>query len=177
MILVTGGCSFSECNSGFKETWPTQLEKQINPIQSYHDGLHCQGNGLISRKVIYRLSELLKTNKKEDLLVGLMWSSHLRHDFFHSNIKFQSNVDNWLHNPTGFVPVRAPVLHEHVRWSVLLPCIVQSLLIQLHLIVVPKRIFDVPVYHFGLRENYLVPFRHKMFRPHKLALRPYAISS
>ena len=103
MILVTGGCSFSECNSGFKETWPTQLEKQINPIQSYHDGLHCQGNGLISRKVIYRLSELLKTNKKEDLLVGIMWSSHLRHDFFHSDIKFESNMDNWLHNPTGFV--------------------------------------------------------------------------
>ena len=103
MILITSGCSFSECNSGFKDTWPKQLEKQIVPKASYHEGLHCQGNGLISRKLIYRVTELLKKNRAEELLVGIMWSSHLRHDFFHSNISFDSNIDNWLHNPTGFV--------------------------------------------------------------------------
>jgi hypothetical protein len=37
MILVTGGCSFSECISPWIDTWPKQLEKILKPEISFHE--------------------------------------------------------------------------------------------------------------------------------------------
>ena len=45
-------------------------------------GMASQGNGLISRKVISGLDELLKTYKKEEILVGIMWSGVSRHEYY-----------------------------------------------------------------------------------------------
>lgn len=82
MILVTGGCSFSECISPWIDTWPKQLEKILKPEISFHEGLGCQGNGMISREIIHRLSSILKTYDPQNLLVGIMWSGTNRHEFF-----------------------------------------------------------------------------------------------
>lgn len=73
-VLVTSGCSFSECISPWIETWPKHLERHIRPNHSYHEGLGCQGNDNISRQIIFRVTEILKTPHNHDLLVGIMWS-------------------------------------------------------------------------------------------------------
>jgi hypothetical protein len=103
MILVTGGCSFSECNFSRLATWPKQLENIIKPIKSYHTGLDSQGNGLISRSIIYRVSELIKKESIENILVGIMWSGPGRHDFFKSDVSYIYNTDRWVLNPTCFI--------------------------------------------------------------------------
>lgn len=68
----------------------------------------CQGNGLISRGIIYEVHEQLKTHDSDDLLVGVVWSGPDRHDFYldpnrHED-SFNENIDGWMKNPTGFIP-------------------------------------------------------------------------
>tara|TARA_R110001592_G_scaffold141305_1_gene362718 strand:+ start:213 stop:1031 length:819 start_codon:yes stop_codon:yes gene_type:complete len=82
MILVTGGCSFSEPISPWITTWPKHLENHINPTSSHHTGMGSAGNGMISRSVIHKVSQLLKENNAKDLLVGIMWSGPDRHEVF-----------------------------------------------------------------------------------------------
>ena len=101
MILVTGGCSFSDYRA---RAWPVQLTEILicDPI---YTGMSSQGNGLISRKIIYTLSELLKTTDPSELLVGIMWSGPDRHDFYTTEDPgFDTNIDNWLENPTSVIP-------------------------------------------------------------------------
>lgn len=63
-----------------------------------------QGNGLISRSIIYQVSELLKTTPSENILVGVMWSGPTRHEIFNSeNFNFSQNFDGWIENPTKFI--------------------------------------------------------------------------
>ena len=81
-IVITGGCSFSECISPWIETWPRHLERQINSDVAFHEGLGCQGNDNISRQIIHRVSETLKNYSNEDILVGIMWSGFDRKSLF-----------------------------------------------------------------------------------------------
>ena len=67
-----------------------------------------QGNGLISRSIIYGVTEALKIHAPEDILVGVMWSGSNRHDYRCFNTDELSFVQNkihngWIENPTGFV--------------------------------------------------------------------------
>ena len=97
--IVTGGCSFSTVNP-WKDTWPSHLSQAYPQYNYQHTGVSSQGNGLISRHIIYHVSELLKTHRPEELLVCVMWSGHDRHDFYMVNDPgFKTNVDNWLDNP------------------------------------------------------------------------------
>lgn len=82
MILVTGGCSFSEPISPWITTWPKHLENNLTVTSAHHTGLGCAGNGLISRSVIYKVTQLLKENNGKDILVGIMWSGPNRHEVF-----------------------------------------------------------------------------------------------
>jgi hypothetical protein len=88
-VLVTGGCSFSECISPWITTWPKHLEKMIDPKVVYHEAIGGQGNDNISREIIYRISQLLKIYQPDDILVGIMWSGPDRKSIFlnYSNIK------------------------------------------------------------------------------------------
>jgi hypothetical protein len=103
-LLITGGCSFSECVSFSQHTWPIQLSKILHPDwQHKPTGMGSQGNGLISRRIIYQVMEELKTTNPEDMLVGIMWSGPDRHDLYHTeNIYFDVH-EAWLENPTKFV--------------------------------------------------------------------------
>ena len=102
-ILVTGGCSFSECVGTWTDTWPRQLSNSLSNYQHVSVGIGSQGNGLISRKIIYQLTEILKNNDPADVLVGIMWSGPDRYDFYRENIKID-NIDGWMENPTAVVP-------------------------------------------------------------------------
>lgn len=90
-ILVTSGCSFSECKSPWINTWPKQLETIIEPTATHHEGLGAQGNGMISREIIWRVSQLLE--HKEQLIVGIMWTSPDRHEVLLPARQLPKNID------------------------------------------------------------------------------------
>ena len=81
-ILITGGCSFSECESPWISTWPQHLANALPRYQHISTGLSSQGNGLISRQVIYQVTESLKQTSADNIIVGIMWSGPDRHDFY-----------------------------------------------------------------------------------------------
>lgn len=107
-VLITSGCSFSETTSGEIETWPLHLHSHLSFNTFRNGGLGCQGNGLVSRKAIYYITEALKTHQPEDILVGIMWTGQDRHDFRCTDpslLQFKiDGVDNhWMENPTKVV--------------------------------------------------------------------------
>lgn len=117
-ILITSGCSFSECISKSIETWPKHLARLLPEYKHKSYAMGSQGNGLISRGIIYGVIRALETYKPEDILVGVMWSGSNRHDFrcFDTkNLNFvQDKVNNgWIENPTGFVE------HSTKNWAIL----------------------------------------------------------
>lgn len=90
IILITGGCSFSEIPShpgefvGRVETWPFHLQNYME-CDHISTGLSSQGNGLISRKLIYQIEKLAQTQRYEDMLVGIMWSGNTRSEIYKKN--------------------------------------------------------------------------------------------
>jgi hypothetical protein len=127
-FLVTSGCSFSDASQG---TWPRYLTKALNnEFNPIYLGKLSQGNGLISRKLIHRVTELLKENSPDDLLVGIMWSGINRYDFYNDDdslynptklaTKFRGKAS--IENPTGFVNEEKHwVIFNHF-WTDLVPC-------------------------------------------------------
>lgn len=117
-ILITSGCSFSE-NSQFYDyqkedsyryfTWPSWLYKYLGGDYEFSSGsMGSQGNGLISRSIIYLVDDALKRYEPEDILVGIMWSGIDRFDYRCSDTEMLSfkieNIDDGaMENPTGFV--------------------------------------------------------------------------
>jgi hypothetical protein len=102
--LITGGCSFSECLSPWINTWPKHLANSLNEYNHIPTGMGSQGNGLISRRVIYQVIESLKEYSFSDLLVGIMWSGPSRHDVYRQNTSTLIKEDGYMENPTKFVP-------------------------------------------------------------------------
>lgn len=101
-VLVTGGCSFSECISHWIDTWPRHLAKNLPDYQHISTAIGSQGNGLISRRIIYQIIELLKHHSPADLLVGIMWSGPNRYEVYKSNIPTRVKED-LQENPTNFI--------------------------------------------------------------------------
>lgn len=109
--LITSGCSFSypENFSEFLITWPRHLHNLLPEYNAIYHGMGSQGNGLISRRVIYEVnSQLSQGVRPEDMLVGIMWSGTDRHDIYNPSIatelRKQKHIENWVHNPIGFIP-------------------------------------------------------------------------
>lgn len=105
-LLITGGCSFSECISTHIDTWPRHLARTLSNYEHVPTALGSQGNGLISRRIIYEVqSSLRKGFSSEDILVCIMWSGPDRFDTFFSHFDddYQTNTDNWMINPCSFV--------------------------------------------------------------------------
>lgn len=108
-ILITGGCSFSECVNWYRDhnpdnrTWPVHLA-ELTGLTHHSEGMGSQGNGLIARRIMYRVQKLLETNSAESILVGVMWTGRDRFDFYFENpVEFSKNVDGWMENPTRVV--------------------------------------------------------------------------
>lgn len=71
--MITAGCSYSQVPN--RDTaWPAPLNEHLNPETVLYLGQGAAGNGIISRKVIYNTTEMLKKYKPEEILVGIMWS-------------------------------------------------------------------------------------------------------
>ena len=90
-FLVTGGCSFSTVfnhNADITHggTWPHVLKLLWcnDDWEHFSTASEGQGNGLISRRLIYTLSQLLFEKKvlPEQILVGVMWSGPPRGELY-----------------------------------------------------------------------------------------------
>jgi len=79
--LITGGCSFSQPNNR-DINWVHHLDNYIKPESVSHTGLGAAGNGMISRRVIREVTKHLETYKPNEMLVGIMWSSFKRRDYY-----------------------------------------------------------------------------------------------
>jgi hypothetical protein len=91
--VIVSGCSFT-----FEDwNWPKYLIKHLNvPTRDLINvGMASQGNGLISKKLIYSVNKELENTDSKDLLVGVMWSGVDRVDF-HSENNYSS--ENWGNN-------------------------------------------------------------------------------
>mgnify|MGYP005646698153 FL=1 len=102
MILITGGCSFSETKTLCAKTWPHWLARQTK-FHTISTAMGSQGNGMISRQVIHSVHEQLKHTSADNILVGIMWSGPSRHEQYSSEkIDFNGNIDGWMENPTSY---------------------------------------------------------------------------
>lgn len=79
--LITAGCSFSQVPNR-DVTWPVHLSEWLTPEKTYYLGQGAAGNGIISRKVIYTVTEALKIYDPKDILVGIMWSGFDRSEIY-----------------------------------------------------------------------------------------------
>lgn len=105
-ILVTSGCSFSEYTTKMTKTWPAWLNEETG-LALHNVAMGSQGNGLISRKLIQRIIQDLASYQSHEILVGVMWSSPDRHDFFSDDPSFHLPMDvndGWFENPTQVTP-------------------------------------------------------------------------
>jgi len=112
--LITGGCSFSLTSQNIKDhhpTWPDFLAQELDADLT-SKAMGSQGNGLISRGVIYEVSQRL--HEADEMLVAIMWSGTDRHEIYTSEPLFE-NIDMWAENPTGFVNSR------NKNWQILNP--------------------------------------------------------
>lgn len=104
--LITAGCSFTETITGV-ETWPMHLIQRMQGYELVSKGMGSQGNGLISRSVIYEVTNKLKQTTSENIIAGIMWSGPNRHESHISIDRVPAspwkNDDNWIVNPTGFI--------------------------------------------------------------------------
>jgi len=117
-VLLASRCSFT-----FEDwNWPGHLAQKLN-LNVMNKGMASQGNGLISRKVISGLDELLKTYKKEEILVGIMWSGVNRHEYYTEDtgdVKtwgFFSKDDNTIKNPTDVIDGKFNWRILNINWE------------------------------------------------------------
>ena len=119
MKLISGGCSFS----ADKFCWPVKLAEQKN-FEHIQTGVGSCGNDLISRKV---LDQLLRIDEYSDVVVGVMWSGHVRKGHIangpdalkrHKGTQSETSPHHWMNeswiisNP-GFFDKYA---HEWYKW-------------------------------------------------------------
>lgn len=103
--LVTSGCSFADTMHGNAyKTWPQHLHEIFSSSEWYNEGRGGQSDNLIRMRTIYRVSELLKTNKPEDLFVVVMWTGPDRIGVYYNKKDFNEPKSGfvWV-DPHNFV--------------------------------------------------------------------------
>ena len=119
MKLITSGCSFSLTDQNIEDhfkTWPNYLSEELGaPLTSKAMG--SQGNGLISRSIIYEVTQNLL--RDIEIRVGIMWSGTDRHEVWSEEPLYSTETQSfsqrpWTENPTGFIP-------ESKHWQILNP--------------------------------------------------------
>ena len=102
-VLIASGCSFTF----EKWNWPGHLSGNLD-LNIINVGMGSQGNGLISRKLIYAIENALIKYSPDEILVGVMWSGTDRaeyhtHDGSNVNHWGFTEIDDTIKNPTNVV--------------------------------------------------------------------------
>jgi len=105
-IMVASGCSFT-----FEDwNWPTFTAQGLGLKKNLINvGMGSQGNGIISRKLLFTLDKLLETKNPDEILVGVMWSGVDRHEEYISvgghhtppDLSKWRDINGFLENPTS----------------------------------------------------------------------------
>jgi len=95
---------------GHQLTWPDYLS-ELYFEKLISKAMGSQGNGLISRSIIYEVSKQLKEYQLDNIRVGIMWSGADRYQVYSDQPLFE-NIDGWIENPTGFID-------NHKNWQIL----------------------------------------------------------
>lgn len=97
--LVVSGCSFTF----EKWNWPTFVAENLS-WDLINVAMGSQGNGLISKKLIYAVDSLLRKEVSSDnIIVGVMWSGIDRFEFYSTDVDNLENTDGWVENPTSVI--------------------------------------------------------------------------
>jgi hypothetical protein len=110
--LLASGCSFT-----FEPwNWPTFVTQEMG-WDLLNVGMASSGNGLISRKIIYNVNQLLKTHSSDDIVVGVMWSGFDRHEFHIDDPIDIQNINGWVENPTSIIDGRKNWVITNIHWK------------------------------------------------------------
>jgi len=96
-LLISCGCSYTQVPNA-AENWPIHLTNYLN-CDTLYLGQGAAGNGIISKKAVHYISKSLKSYKPEEIIVGIMWSSHARQEFFfRDNFNEHCHIENYNFN-------------------------------------------------------------------------------
>jgi len=110
--LLASGCSFT-----FEPwNWPTFVTQEMG-WDLLNVGMASSGNGLISRKIIYNVNQLLKTHSSDDIVVGVMWSGFDRHEFHVDDPIYIQNINGCVENPTSIIDGRKNWVITNIHWK------------------------------------------------------------
>jgi len=103
-LFISGGCSASFTHPTYRHrSWPVHVAQTLG-CNHQDTALPAQGNGMISRRVIYAIEQALKSYAAADILVGICWSGSERHEFYNDqNAKELVDQSHWG-NPTSLRP-------------------------------------------------------------------------
>jgi len=107
-LFVTSGCSFTDPSFA----WPYQVAKKFD-FDIKNVATPSQGNGLISRKLLYILENLPFNYPSEDIIVGVMWSGINRHERFIESGDEYIGPPYLSYNPTSIT------LHNERNWRMM----------------------------------------------------------
>jgi hypothetical protein len=68
-IFIASGCKLTNDENGWQNIFKEKLNCNLYDLTEENIG-----NALISRKLIYKVNELIKIHKPEDIVVGIMWT-------------------------------------------------------------------------------------------------------
>jgi hypothetical protein len=120
-VFISGGCSSSFTHHSYSHrSWPVHLA-QLLGCEHQDVALPSQGNGMISRRVIYAIEQALKSTSAQDIIVGIFWTDMSRHEFYNDQ-----NVAAWVDqfhwgNPTSIRPYNPTIPRRDRNWILLNP--------------------------------------------------------
>jgi hypothetical protein len=113
-VLITGGCSVSVVSPDWpRRTWAWHLGQELASRQQVHTARPAQGNGLISRQIIYTVLQHLNNTPAEGIRVAVIWSGPSRHEFYTEN----TEIDDQYH--VGVTGASSFVNGGYGRWVLL----------------------------------------------------------
>lgn len=105
--LIVSGCSFTYTNMNFIQTWPKHLENHLTEYDVINHAKGSQGNGIISRSIIYEVDNQLRSGiDHKDILVAIMWSGPDRHEYKVENpalLNYATELPEYNSNLTNFI--------------------------------------------------------------------------
>lgn len=107
-VLVTSGDSFSNClwdlhGDIYNRTWPIWLKDHWPGIEHWSEGLGGQGNQLIAHRLQYRVEQVLKVYRPQDIVVGVMWTGRDRWEIFRRQTMHVPAVNGEEGHPVKFI--------------------------------------------------------------------------
>jgi len=120
-MFISGGCSGSFTHPTYSHrSWPVPVA-QLLGCEHQDVALPWQGNGMISRRVMYAVELTLKSMPAQDIIVGIFWTDINRHEFYNDgHVKDCSDQVHW-ENPTSINTYGTSLLQRDKNWVLLHP--------------------------------------------------------